>query len=526
MLKHYFLFLLFLIYSIGASCQSLIEHIPDKASFVFEVNFPEILKSVSLQEFEESKLGKSMLKEFSKPFDRKMESFSELGVDLNQPQYAFMDFIEGGFAFVYLFPLNNTDVLEKFIEQKGHNIVRNPGENSAKISSEAIIRWNNNTVALIGYYNLEMDLLPNYLNIAKNPIINNAQYKKSKQKDAVASLYMGNFDAILDVSSKMSKKKAEDMRTLFGALKDYQSVNMNFTSNEEETMVNFVLNLEKKAARPYTRMSKGIINPAFFEYVNLEDCIAYFSSHMNLENTLEEYPDLIKNQYLSLAGVSNVATEFQLSLEVFKTVIDEKAIGELIKGDMMMALSELKEMEVEYIDYVYDSNWNRTEIVKTKTELVPDFFAMASVKEGEISDLITKLLLKYHAIEEMDGYYKLISFRNNSFDLYYMIKNDILFIGTSETQFQKISKGQKVNSTPSDLRGEISKSQAYVFFAPGKIKPLITNNKQARMLAEAPDFYFIANKPKKNQYKSSLVMKTPTQYQNGLSYLFHFFSNL
>ncbi len=117
-------------------------------------------------------------------------------------------------------------------------------------------------------------------------------------------------------------------------------------------------------------------------------------------------------------------------MDLLEIMIDEKAIAELMPGNMMMVLHDMKTKTVTYTDYTYDDNFKSTEIKKTREELSPNFtFVMETKKEAFLKKL-ARLPLKYVKkkkikYKDKGGYYEL------SFDpekdpissLYFMVKN-------------------------------------------------------------------------------------------------------
>ncbi|MDH5598494.1 MAG: hypothetical protein OEY34_05190, partial [Cyclobacteriaceae bacterium] len=192
-------------------------------------------------------------------------------------------------------------------------------------------------------------------------------------------------------------------------------------------------------------------------------------------------------------------------------------------------LNGIEEKEVEYVTYEYDSNYNMLPITKTKMEKVPEFMLLSSTTE---SNSLLKSTINYleskKLLEKKSGYYKIVSYPGISIDLYLMIKNNILFLGSSESQFESIIKGSYVPKVSDEIAKMISGNQTYMYVGLSKFESLFRNsnteisekgNRSVELIKKSPDFYFVTGKPKKNISSNKLIITTPQGYKNGLDYL-------
>jgi hypothetical protein len=126
-------------------------------------------------------------------------------------------------------------------------------------------------------------------------------------------------------------------------------------------------------------------------------------------------------------------------MDLMEIIIDEKAIADLMPGNMLVVLHDMKTKPVTYTDYVYDEkDFKSKEVKRTKEELSPNFtFVMDTRNEAFIQKLV-KLPLKYAKKEninyqEKGGYYEL-AFDKEKYpvsSLYFMVKEGKLIITTS-----------------------------------------------------------------------------------------------
>ena len=109
-----------------------------------------------------------------------------------------------------------------------------------------------------------------------------------------------------------------------------------------------------------------------------------------------------------------------------------------------------------------------------------------------------------------------------------MIKNNILFLGSSESQFESIIKGSFVPKVSDDIAKNISSNQTFIYVGLSKFESLFQSSytensekgkKRVELIKKSPDFYFQSSKPKKNISSNKLIITTPQGYKNGLDYL-------
>ena len=508
--------------------QDLADHIPDSAGFVMKINIPEILKNYSLEELEASQLGKELLKTVKHYIRSDANSFEDLGIDLTQPQYIFVVVSNMEFQLAYLLPVKDPEIMRKDIENKYGDIDNDNGVILTKAHGRHYAL--NDKLLSIVYSekqhgnNIKQE--PWFMREAANPVSESKDYRKAVKKDALLSMYMGNIGKLMEawgVNGNMPEDERIILQGMTSIYKQYESMSINLTTDEKETRLNYSIRFDRETGKRYGRMTKGKLNKEFLRNIDLANSMGFMTFNFNVENSLKEYPELMKDQFDPIITPMGFKSETHLVLEIMKTVIDEKAIGELIKGDMLIALSGIYDNEVEYIEYEYDDNMNRREVKKTKTEKIPGFIAMASTKEGEITRLTTELLLKYKLMENRGGYYSLKKTSEIPFEVFFAIKNDVVYLGTSENDFKTIVTGQGNGSIPSTLKKYIRKSQMTMFASLSELEAIIPEKEKTRdiseLIRETPDVYFYTKTSGNTTMTSHLVIETPEGHKNGIDYL-------
>lgn len=205
------------------------------------------------------------------------------------------------------------------------------------------------------------------------------------------------------------------------------------------------MRLEQKSYSPDEQMAalgKEVYNSkqssALTNYVN-PDNIGYLSLSINTEAMANYYYKLIR-QYLNSNPYTNQYSDIaDVYMDLMEIIIDEKAIAELMPGNYIFVLHDMKIKTVNYTDYTYDDNFKSTEVKKTKQELSPNFTFVMETKKESFMKKIANLPLKYAKKENLNyqekgGYYEL-AFEEGKYpisSLYFMVKDGKVIITTSK----------------------------------------------------------------------------------------------
>jgi hypothetical protein len=214
-------------------------------------------------------------------------------------------------------------------------------------------------------------------------------------------------------------------------------INLYFEKDKVK-LVQKVFSHDKDLTALSKKMFDNKQNPSFINYVN-PDNIAYFSMSVNTEAMENYYYRMLKKYIGNISYAKEYADLVDVYIDLLEIVIDEKAIAELMPGNVLLVLHNLNSKTVTYKDYDYDNDFNRTEIEKTKTELAPDFSFVMETRNEQFLQKLVNLPVKYAKKEKFDyektGDYYVLSFDPKKFPvehLYFMVKNGRLIITTSK----------------------------------------------------------------------------------------------
>jgi len=202
------------------------------------------------------------------------------------------------------------------------------------------------------------------------------------------------------------------MSSIFGRNSDFDDFLSEFTDTYSYFHVNIQdADVEAKAyyhlGEKYKAMlveaNKAKFNKDLLKYVDGENLIAYYGMRVKPEPiykmTMEMYAKMFE-------AVPEYGESIAAGLGIFEILLDEDEVFDLIRGDMLAAVTDIKKFDVSYTSYEYDEDFNEQEVTKTKQELLPEFVFLASVGNKKLRDKIVKIYLTSKLFVEEDGYYK------------------------------------------------------------------------------------------------------------------------
>lgn len=495
------LIILCLIVSFFGFSQNLETKIPKNVQAVVSINGDQIFELISMSQLNEMKLIQELKNH------NKVENISDLGFDLNSKAYYFFqtsdtanyhnlivklnqknkiknllsekdqEKIETHLGFNYFFSYNNTiawnndyliasmvDVPNKPYSYSNNfppppPISENAHKNKAENAVEAVDGTEKKVYPKVTKEdtyesrakkraeNKKILLKNNILTIinlkVENSIITNTSFKSGKEKGSSAYLWINNYSDLIGSYMKSQMGSYNPYGTI-GDTKDligFSSLKSNLFFNNDEIKVKSEIGISKNWTSTYKKMYSSKLDKSFYKYLDQDNSLAYFSVAMNTEALLNEYPKLMTNIYGKI--MPKMKEEIQLIGDITAIILDEKEIGKLITGNAMFVLNDISEKEVTYTSYSYDDDYKRTEVTKTKMEVIPDFTVMLGSKNEKIIQKLMQLALKHKVVNQKSNYFTFDKKMTDApFDMYFVVKNGIAFLTNSEKEINKISKNK------------------------------------------------------------------------------------
>ncbi|PRD56281.1 DUF4836 family protein [Sphingobacterium gobiense] len=306
----------------------------------------------------------------------------------------------------------------------------------------------------------------------------------------------------------------------------YQDIVLDLVQEKHTLKVQGSFGLEKEMERMIKPIYKNKMNRKFARYIP-ENHIGYMSLNVNSEAYLKNFPLMMERLYGSSMYFSfgEVADIVVTALEI---TLDEKAIANVMGGDHLLFVNEMKKVKKEYIDYQYDENtFDYKEIKKTKDDYIPTFLWMFTSEDQRIYKKILKLGESKDKVTQTDGIYR-ISDNPSDEILYVLFKDNIVFVSNDDEQLAAIRSNRFQTSRNKHIKKQIFSNTmtavTHLSEIPKTINKLgipvikrwdhLVNN-----LSEYGDVTIVAQGNKKGRITGEVAVDFPQQETNALQYL-------
>ncbi len=212
----------------------------------------------------------------------------------------------------------------------------------------------------------------------------------------------------------------------------YLSFGLNFEDGRMAMRSQLFFNEDMK--RFYSRALDTKFNKKFLRYVKGGDeMFGYFYLNYNVKNTIEESKSLMYKIFDATPQYGEMAADMMKIVGIF---IDEDAVGNLLKGDMMVAVSGIQTVETKTLTYDYDADFNYTAKDTTVMKQVPIFTALASYGNGK--DIQKFIDLGVHSkVLTIEGNYYRIEVPGMDGMVFFLAKQNGVLIFTNNAYLMK-----------------------------------------------------------------------------------------
>ncbi|WP_281636658.1 hypothetical protein [Flavobacterium marginilacus] len=278
-----------------------------------------------------------------------------------------------------------------------------------------------------------------------------------------------------------------------------------------------------------SKMDKNLLN-----YVG-NNILGYYSISMDTEAIMNYEYKVMKNTLSSVyQAYSKEASgkETDVLIDAIALILDEKAIADLVPGNAIFVLHDLKKVQRDYVTFEYNENYEQVETKGNKEEIQPDFTFLLNTRNESFVDKLLKLPLNTDKFTGTDyklteGYYTLHFEKDNLLEnLYFGLKSGVLMITTSKENVENLIQ-QKVMPLQADFKKLISKNNSSAWFDLHKI---ITASKTELSKETKSNYWDIAlknageitaeSKFKNGTITSELSYTIKGEHANSLQYFF------
>lgn len=544
--------------------QLLESKIPNNVDVLVSANAENLFKLIKVSDIDKSAIGKEILKDLNRRREEdKVSSVANAGIDIKSNAYYFFSKTDSISYHNFYVELKDKELFESMLSKRNKKKIRRmEGYNIIEGRSDIRI-WNENYLLLVhgdvsrGYFSTHKERLDKLkeekeygysfrkrigkgwikkyvLDLFNKNVISsiasNTKFQKSKKKNASATLWVRNYGMLM---TDLFKSFGSSLYPLYADVGDQNiygveevTANLFFDKNDARILLDMSVSpdMKKSFKKIYNkRMSRNLVNS--FDH---DKALAFWSISIDTEETLKQYPELLNKMY------GGILPKFQEEMEIvgdlFSLVIDEEAIGRLITGDALLVLNDFSKKEVEYTTYKYDEDYKRKEVTKTKEEFVPDFTLMIGSKEEDLLNKFFKLGEKHKAVEIENNVVKFKTKKSDiPFNLYSVVKNDVLYLTTSEANALSIARGN--NNFNSKKHSKLVRDNSTVFFVDvNAVLNKIPNKWMSKSEKEAMRFstnnlndgVFRVSRMRGNTISSELKISTQGTEENTLKLLLEF----
>ncbi|RZF61960.1 hypothetical protein [Sphingobacterium corticibacterium] len=306
----------------------------------------------------------------------------------------------------------------------------------------------------------------------------------------------------------------------------YQDIVLNLVQDKHTLKLQGSFGLDKEMERMIKPIYKNKMNRKFARYIP-EKHIGYMSLNFNSEAYLKNFPLMMEQLYGSTMYFSfgEVAGIVATALEI---ALDEKAIANVMGGDHVLFINEMKKVEKEYIDYQYDENtFDYKEIKKTKDDYIPTFLWMFTSADQRIYKKILKLGESKEKVTQTEGIYRIADKPSDEI-IYALFKDNMVFVSNDEEQLSAIRTNRFPASRDKHIKKQIFSNTMTAVTHLSEIPETINRlgipvikrwDHLVNNLSAYGDVTITAQGNKKGRITGEMAVDFPQQETNALQYL-------
>lgn len=343
-------------------------------------------------------------------------------------------------------------------------------------------------------------------------ILKNPGYVRSADKNAIASFWMANLHFYRAYLPYYFHKYGN-------ILNGYGSVNARLYLGQENMRITGEMGLEAEKATAYKNIYNKKLNRKFLKYVKSDSLIGFMSYAFDTEAYLRELPGVLSQTY----GLYE--EELGLASDLLSLMLDEKAVAKVVKGDALILMTNLSSREVSYKTYAYDENYEYRDTVKTKTETLPDILCMFSSDDTRLLEKLFQYGVKKGKVQFANNIYSLAPDNKNPFSLHMLIKDGIVFLGTSFTDIEQIKENTYRGSISKQHEELLMKNNMTLFFSPQHLEARMPVKElegmsmaAAKLLKNTGNVYVKSSGIRDNYISIDMIADVPRDKGNALKY--------
>ncbi len=262
-----------------------------------------------------------------------------------------------------------------------------------------------------------------------NSIAKDADYQKHLHKDSDFDFWM-NYKTLVPSSNDVPLQARELVNSIMEFVTDMKLGGNGFLKKGEGQFL-MEIYTNDAMSRVMAESYKLKPNKNFFKYINGDNLIGLYSMAMSPEGFISSYGTEIY-KVLEKTKEGSLVTNL---LDIIDIFVDEEEIYTLLKGDMLFAVTDLKVVDKESVDYEFNEKTDKWDEVKSiKKEPLPLAVMMMSYGSEENIMKFVKLASNSGVISKKEeGVWIVGGVKEElGFDLYIIVKDGVLMFTNDE----------------------------------------------------------------------------------------------
>ncbi len=247
---------------------------------------------------------------------------------------------------------------------------------------------------------------------------------------------------------------------MMGLYKDTRlSMDLNFVDGAMVSKIKTYMN--PQMANLWSSTMDNKMNRRMHKYLKGDDLLGYFSANYSVEKSVEATKTMVYDMMDDIPFVGGMANS---AMDIVGIMIDEEALYDLLKGDLVFNMTGLKDVEMEVVDYEYDEDFNRIEKKRMTTQKLPEFTMMMSYGNKDDMMKFVRLGEQFGTLQSNGDYYKIVS-EELPMDVFMAMHKGIIFL-TNDTDLiqNRLKKGFKRKNRIAKRHCKSIKNNASTFY--------------------------------------------------------------
>jgi hypothetical protein len=297
----------------------------------------------------------------------------------------------------------------------------------------------------------------------------------SEKSDVV---YWYNYGEMMQQYYERNMRYRYDYYEYTGLGKDTANIHNMWKGSYVVSLVHFEGNVATMEQRSYFSpamqehtmgLYRGRVDKKMFRYVKGENLMGFVAMSMDMEKFMKFYGSVYRES-LRNSMFGFYQNYYMMMWDMLRVFIDEKTMYNLLDGQFLFAVTDLKPYTASYLTYDYDENFEKTEIRKERTEVRPEFVMVAGIGKQDKAKEILSILERTGALKKQNSKYYLIN-TPGEYDvkMYLALHNGMMIITNNEdVMVNHLKKGYGRGQSMKKQQRKLGRKSALVGWWDGK----------------------------------------------------------